>query len=303
VKKQWSFSSEWFWFFGILEVTLIILRLPSIFILVLGCASVIAQPTNLDCAYQIFPYSGDYECVISQIELVDDESQSLTITGNHLENKTNADVQVFRVTDANVPFVITQAFLTFPNLEQYVAISSGLKRVQSNAIRNAPRLFNFLAHMNANMTTVHEFAFSGGSGLTSVNLQVGSITDVRPNAFVGLTNLRILGLQNNRITKFPKNMLRPLPRLQTVFFSGNLLEVLDADLFAFNPRMHQIGLMNNRINAIHRNFLAPIPFTNFLFLQGNLCIDFNVLFGWQSEAEIQRRLQPCFENFDQQRLE
>jgi hypothetical protein len=263
---------------------------------------VIAQSTNLECAYQ-FNNSGDYECVISQVEVVDDESQNFTITGNHLGNHSNADVGTFRVADANIPFVITQAFLTFPNLQQYVVISGGLKRVQSNAIRNAPRLFNFLAHMNSNMASVHAMAFSGGSALTSVNLQNGAITDVHPNAFIGLTNLRTLGLQNNRITKFPKHMLRPLPRLSTVFFSGNLLEVLEADLFSFNPRMHQIGLMNNRINAIDRNFLGPIPFVNFLFLQGNSCIDFNVLFGWQTDAMIQGHLRPCFENFDQLKLE
>jgi hypothetical protein len=203
--------------------------------------------------------------------------------------------------NTDVPFIITQVFSIFWNLEHYVAVSSGLRRIQSHAIQNAPKLSNFLAHMNSNLTLIHAFAFSGGFRLESVNVQNSPITDIHPNAFVGLTNVRSFGLQNNGLTKFPKNMLQSLPRLQTVFFRGNNFEVLDTSFFPFNRRMIQIGFVNNRINAIDRNLFKAIPFMNFLFLQGNSCIDFNIIVEGQTAELIQQNLRPCFENFERMR--
>lgn len=258
----------------------------------------IAENTNLECSYRFTSDTGDYECVIEGVRVVDDESQNFVISGSHLENKTDVDVVVFRVTNSEVPFIITQAFSTFPNLEQYVAWSSGLKRIQSNAIRNAPKLFNFLAHINPNFTTIHSNAFSGGSMLRDVFLQRGNISEIHSNAFVGLNNVRSLGFSNNRIRNLPKNLFRPLPRLSTVFLSHNLLEILDSNMFSHNPRMHQLMFSGNKITAIDRNFLKSTPFVNFWFLQNNECINFNILFGWQPESRIQQELRPCFENFD-----
>lgn len=273
-----------------------------ILVFILICALVLingSKDVHLECNFVIDPANG-YECVIQSATVEDDLTQNFIITGNHITNHTNADVNVFRVLNSEVPFVVTQAFFTFPNLQQYLAMSqSGLRRIQTNAVRNAPRLFNFLANINPNFTTVHSLGFSGGSFMSSVFLQNSGVTDVHENAFIGLTNVRSLGLSNNRIQTLPLNVFRFLPRLQTIFLSNNLLEVLDSRMFASNPRMHQLGFINNRIRAIDRNFLSRIPSVVFWFLQGNECIDFNILFGLQWDSEIQRNLAPCYENFDQ----
>jgi hypothetical protein len=261
--------------------------------LLLICPTIFAKTINpavipLECIFVINRFTNDYECVIERVEIVDDLSQEIIITGNHLDNKTNLDVDVFRIINSKVPFVITQAFFHFPNLQQYLSFTSGLKRIQSNALRNAPKLRNFFANGNPELTTIPSIAFSGGSFLSEIRLMSNSISDIHPNAFVGLTT-------------FPANVFRPLLRLDSVNLSNNFLEVLHANLFTYNPRIHQLHFNNSTISAIDRNFLQQTPFVVFWQLQSNVCINSILSFGQQTNDEIQRNLDLCFRNFDQLR--
>jgi Leucine-rich repeat (LRR) protein len=256
------------------------------------------KTTQLDCRFYIDPLTNYYVCDIEGVTDADDESQSFSITGEHLANKTNMDVDIFHVINCSIPFVVSQAFYTFPQMQGYFAESSGLKRIQTNAIQNARKLRLFFASNNPDLTTVHAHAFAAGSFLEEVHLPFNSISEIHPNALVGLTNVWSLNFNVNKIKEIPKNLLRPLLRLRVFGIGSNLLKVLDGELFTYNPRMRQIYFSFNEINAIGGNFLKNLPFLDWIFIQRNPCID--VIFSVQMHPPetIHERFRPCFENYD-----
>ena len=49
---------------------------------------------------------------------------------------------------------------------------------------------------------------------------------VSENSFLGLTNLRILHLQNNLLSYIPKKLFAPLPNLRTLNLKNNNIKSL-----------------------------------------------------------------------------
>lgn len=60
---------------------------------------------------------GEYVCHLTEIEVTNPET-NVTFGGVHLENRTEADVEVVWMSYSNTPFMLPQLFTTFPNINE-----------------------------------------------------------------------------------------------------------------------------------------------------------------------------------------
>lgn len=86
------------------------------------------------------------------------------------------------------------------------------------------------------ITRVPSRSFAGLS-LSTIDLSFNLITEVAPDAFAGLNNLRILLLGANPLTALPETMLRPISKLQTLSLSFNPITNLTRAFFEPVPNL------------------------------------------------------------------
>lgn len=121
-------------------------QISTIAILIIATGSFVkAQTVNLNCYYVNIntPQVSIYACILSGIEIEDNENLNFVFGGDHLPGYDDSQVQVVEITASRVPFIITQLFTNFPNLAGLFIHDGGLTRVQSNAFANASNLFQF----------------------------------------------------------------------------------------------------------------------------------------------------------------
>lgn len=99
----------------------------------------------------------------------------------------------------------------------------------------------------------------------------GNISRVESRAFNGLSNLRILRLNNNKISSLPNNVFDPLISLEELELGGNRFTRLPAS-FVQNPpcslRTFDIsgqrypGILSVTIDGVEHHILATLPQPN-----------------------------------------
>lgn len=263
---------------------------------VIGLAAVKAQIIFIDCEFS--DINGVYTCTLPTTTVPDNDNVILSLGGQHVTNRTNADVREVIVSDSNIPFVISSAFISFTNLESLVINNGGLRRIQPNAFANAGRLTNLRIQKNTQLTSIPSNAFAGLSNLIEADLWDNHIETIDETAFVGLSSLRFLYLDRNYIRRVPVNTFRTLPALETVFLPSNQLDSLDGRLFSNNQQLRQINVEQNQINGIGRNLFDGLSRLNVFNALGNSCVDFSWRIAGSTTLEtIRAGLSSCFDNF------
>lgn len=87
-------------------------------------------PVNVRCAFDWLEMQNgffDYGCLLRDIELYE-ENRSVAVGGFHVWPKTNADVKQLRIHMSHTPFIISELFTAFANLEGLEIWFSGLQR-------------------------------------------------------------------------------------------------------------------------------------------------------------------------------
>lgn len=137
-------------------------------IIIATCSLAKAQTANLNCEYYSIntPQVSIYSCILSGIEIEDNENLNFVFAGDHLPGYDDSQVQVVEITASRVPFIITQLFTNFPNLVGLFIHDGGLTRVQSNAFNNASNLFQFTVTGTPELQEVQANAFQGASMLS-----------------------------------------------------------------------------------------------------------------------------------------
>ncbi|KAI8485566.1 hypothetical protein Bbelb_367600 [Branchiostoma belcheri] len=86
--------------------------------------------------------------------------------------------------------------------------------------------------------------------LEALDLSYNAISDIKPGAFNGLTNLKFLLLPGNQLDAAPRKALKGLSNLQRLYLYDNKIQmVLDAS-FRNNDKLEQLLLSNNEIDYI-----------------------------------------------------
>lgn len=268
------------------------LILLSIF---LTLSSARGEDVNLNCLF--VEVSGVYRCYLRGITVDDNESQRINIQGNHMASRTDEDVIRVEIIDSTTPFIITEIFTTFENVEVLIITSSRLRRIQEDAFESANNL-KTLAISDSLLESLDFGMFQGLTQLTTLSVYDGVLENVDEHAFDGLNSLGVLYLKNNKITALDKNVFKSLSRLYYVVLSGNSLKSLHGEIFANNRYLEQINLEDNRINALGNAFLDNLQYLMHLNMERNICVSGAWSVGIMYPLDEMRRiLQQCFDNF------
>jgi len=254
-----------------------------------SCSS--AQDVTLNCT---FIDNFRYTCALSGVEVLD-PSANITIAGEHLANRTDADVEEIRITNSNTPFMIQQLFDAFPNVLELDIMASNLQSI------NIPDFvqLRWLYLWSNNLSRIENGTFSNQRQLSTISLTNSGITDLDEDAFVGLESLTSMGFINNQIREILPRTLFPFVNVTYLDFEGNNLTRINEGIFSRNERLSSLYLERNQISEIHPGFSAALPSSvNFINLSENQCI--NASFNPNNELSrmlLNGSLRPCFNNF------
>lgn len=256
-----------------------------------------AQNVQVNCNFAVLSFV--YSCELNGVTIPDNENANFVIGGVHGPGQGNADVGRILILFSNIPFVITQLFVAFPNVHEIVIWNDiGLNRIQSNAFANAGNLRLATVSGCSNFTSIQANAFTGALNLHRLDLVSSGIETIHETAFNGLSSLIEFHLNQNHIRRLPVNVFRPLTALLSLFLSNNFIESIDGNLFAHNSEIIGIHISNNGVNAIGRNFFDGIPRLQFFNMLDNVCINNFFTIGGSTTIEMVRQaLSTCFDNF------
>ena len=238
--------------------------------------------------------NGVYHCLLRNVNVADNDSQNIVINGNHMFGRSDADVKRIDLSVSTTPFIITQFFTTFPNLEVLFGTSWGLERIQNNAFVSAVNLKQLVLGRNP-IQTLNAEAFRGLGKLTRLSVYDSELTTVNEGAFKSLESVDILFLSGNKIQSLPRNVFEPLVNLYFISLADNFLESLHGDTFSNNKLLQQVNLKNNQINSLGSSFLDNLNYLNYLNMEGNKCASGE--WSLKPRDELKRILNLCFENF------
>lgn len=279
---------------SILILKLYFRRKLDILFILLAVGAANTQNIALECVYQIY---GDlYVCQLENITVLDPLA-AVTITGTHLDGRTDADVNFVAISDSNTPFIIQQLFTTFPNIIELDILDSNLEtliippEVQLEAI----------ALIGNNITRIESGWLRNQTELNLFYAPDNQIVTIDEDAFEDLISLEFLLLTDNRIQELSPRTLSNLTLLSQVYFASNLLTTMHDNTFAQNVNLAYLFMNDNQIDRIHprifsnvRNNLAYVDF------YGNQCIGNSFGVYPQGDSEwmtLNSALRPCFNNY------
>ncbi|XKL67476.1 hypothetical protein PGB90_002967 [Kerria lacca] len=150
--------------------------------------------------------------------------------------------------------------------------------LQNNSLNMlAPGLFNDLAKLlvldlSENELTeewINSATFTGLFGLFMLNLSSNNITKLDAFMFRGLSQLRVLRLENNVISSIPENTFSTLSELNTLVLSNNKLKKIEAFTFDALIGLILLALDNNQIIHVDENAFRNSSNLEDLHLNGN----------------------------------
>ncbi|CRL02116.1 CLUMA_CG015299, isoform A [Clunio marinus] len=271
-----------------------------LFIVLISISFSIISGQNFDFNCVFFGSPAIYTCIIAGITIPDDANLDFNIGGNHILGLGNENVTEIRILDSNIPFIISEMFTSFPNVNFFGITEGGLRRIQSNAFNNAKNLQSIRINANKEFKIIQENAFNGADKVVTLELFENKIESIAESAFNGLHSLNVLNLRVNEIRTLPVNVFKDLQSMNLLQLTDNRLDRIEGGLFAQNSNLSTLNIIRNEINAIERNFLDGFEQLNILSLNENQCIDRAWIIGGSTSTldTIRENLSICFDNFD-----
>ena len=160
---------------------------------------------------------------------------------------------------------ITVDIAAAANLEELLLYKNKVKTVDP-AIGQLQKL-KVLNLFNQGVLTKLPWAELGGLGaLEELNLAANKIMVIPDTAFAGLSSLRILSINDNRLVRL--GSLKPLTRLEELRVYNNNLEEMPT--IGLMRSLTVLELNKNRIDAIASDYFANTPAVEKLIISGNL---------------------------------
>lgn len=233
-----------------------------------------------------------YSCFVDEITVTRNETQ-IIITGNHLQNKTDLDVQV--VDMHSLPSIVTEFFTTFPNLRVFIV--SDIFTIQQGAFKNAQNL-TLMNIQNSPLPVIPAYAFDGASNLGTLNFLQCETTTIDENALFGLTKLKSIMLSAN-LQILPEMVFSSLNNLETVYLLQNSIETIHPALFDNNLNLWNAYFTGNKINAVAKSFVDDLYNRNieqFTFT-GNSCGNSSGHISYIDR--VHTALSQCYRNYEE----
>ncbi len=183
-------------------------------------------------------------------------------------------LEVLYLDGGNITTVSAGVFDDFPDDHKLstLRLNRGAKEILSAGVLNELSAVRAIDIWDKSLTTLSNNFFNGVTGLELLLFDdAGNISRVESRAFNGLSDLRILRLNNNKISSLPNNVFAPLVNLQILEIGGNRFTRLPAS-FVQNPpcslRTFDIsgqgspGILSVTVDGVKHHILATLPQPN-----------------------------------------
>ena len=184
---------------------------------------------------------GLYACTIEDFTY-NDQNEIINVLGDHLTDKTDADVQVIRIiiSSFSVKTVPSQLFKIFPNMEEVFMEAVGLETIHVGDFNGAEKLK--LLHMSYNnLQSIESGSFLDSPNLEIVNLEGNRFVQIQEGAFEGANNIKEINLEGNRLTSLG-TFFKDCPLLEVLHLSSHRFSSIEANAFDGLPILQRLYL-------------------------------------------------------------
>lgn len=152
-----------------------------------------------------------------------DEKFEITVMSRDNTNKTDADVTWVQIRDSQFENLPSGIFEQFENMEKIMILTTtGFKILTTSYFDKK---------------------------ITLVLMKNTDLEEIGENAFVGLSELTILSLNYNKVSKVHKNAFRDLIKADKIEMVSNNIQFLDDDTFRNNLNLRLLLLYHNKIQV------------------------------------------------------
>lgn len=145
----------------------------------------------------------------------------VNFVGTHLTGKVDGDVTQVVFSGGEIPEIVREVFVIFPNITQLTYSNTGLYILQPYAFSKATKLVTLTLTLNF-LPIIYAHPFRGATSLTTINLTANRTHRIEYSPFVDLTSIILINLSNNRINHVDSHIFDGLSKLFQVDFTGNL---------------------------------------------------------------------------------
>lgn len=174
------------------------MKLLKIFLIAVAFVQI--ESITLDCEYNQFDgwnsLGPTYECKATVNLLVDnsDQSKVASISQNHLDGKTNSDVEAFSIMDQNLQTFPKEIENFFPNLKGIFAYDCKIKVITKDSLQFP--------------------------NLQWIRIASNELMSLDDDLFNSTPNLQLVSFMNNKIKHVGRNTFQPLENLEFLQFYG-----------------------------------------------------------------------------------
>lgn len=235
-----------------------------------------------------------FGCEVTYAEFKDGKSEIKMISSD--SNKTEADIMWFQVRLSKLQAFPKGIFETFNNLERVMIMDcTGVPTLNTSFFDKKISLILF---KNTDLEVIGEEAFVGLSNVTTLSLNNNKIRKVHKDSFKDLISLEKIEMNSNDIESLDDDTFANNWKLQHVMMLNNKIKIITAQLFSRNPLLLSIELKNNEITQIEKDFNANLTKLERADFTSNLCVSENfVIARGRTWDYYNARFEKCNENY------
>lgn len=171
----------------------------------------------------------------------------LIITGNHLPNHTDSDVQVVIHRNVSISYFNGEVLRKFNNLEYLAMGEASVTEISENAFDVCGKLDHLYIGFNRFNTLygLHPRMLQNCVNLTHFELNSNSVLLIPGDLFGDTTKLEIFEVINNKLYSMPHDLLRNMTNLKQFIIPSNTIVYIDKNLLVNAVNLEKIDLSEN----------------------------------------------------------
>lgn len=232
-------------------------------------------PRAYSAAYCVFHNdpSGRYACRLENGNFLN-VNDGFTIRGTHMIYRGDQDVRVLFTHNSILRFVPTQIFDRFQNLERLDLVDSGLQTLHQ-PWRNCSSLGLVRLENNA-ISTIPDGIFQACNNIDTLTFAQCRISQINPNAFIGLSQLRTLRIHRNALalTTLHVNTFNPIGNLQRLELDSLGLQRIQRETLLPLQSLTFLTLAANNITTIETGTFVGFSAMEQLHINSNRHLNF-----------------------------
>ncbi|KAL7014370.1 hypothetical protein ACKWTF_015891 [Chironomus riparius] len=255
------------------------------------------------CVYK-YELDNIYTCDLLS-PLYSSSTDILEITVTHLENYTDADVQIVTYRTNQTAYFNGEVLKKFENVKRLNIYGDELQAISQDAFENCQNLETISGHLiptpslppqlfkncenlkifrlyASNIQDIPEDLFGMTRSLVEFQFETFNMTSFPEKLFQNMTNLRILDINRNNLTELHPNFLIAAVNLEHVDLSYNKFEDESKLSYALNghPNLRKLFLHYNNFNIFDFRFFSQFQKLEELNIGNSLRTFSNI--SWQA---------------------